>query len=142
MDDQPPPYEAVRRESHELAVTQLMELTNMDDPLLIRSLLEATNWSVPDALEMCAESHKAHEQLNVDVTVDFEGSVYKFKMRPADTLVAVKEELVKETNIIPTEQMLVDSETQTEVPPGVKLAELRNAASQVKLFLLSPNSAA
>ncbi len=74
----------------------------------------------------------------------FEDQKYTVEVPGTASMAEVKAEVLKVTNIVPREQMLVDSVTQMEPPEGATIAEIEEISGQqeVTLHLLTPNSSA
>ncbi len=76
------------------------------------------------------------------VVVLFDETKIELMIPAHATLKEVKEELLKSTNIVPREQMLVDSHTQMELPATTTIGDIISLSgkNELELHLLSPNS--
>eukprot|EP01147_Barroeca_monosierra_P004246 gene4246-6572_t len=122
-------------------VDQLKQLSGCDDEFFLRSLLESNEFNFEACTAMLAENLQASRSLNLLVQIHFEEQLYTYHMRPFDTILTVKDRLRQDTNIVPSEQMLLVSTTQIEPENNTVLSQI--ASNDIlTLHLLTPNSTA
>eukprot|EP00050_Salpingoeca_kvevrii_P008310 m.302171 g.302171 ORF g.302171 m.302171 type:complete len:144 (+) comp15044_c0_seq1:103-534(+) len=143
MDPPPPSYDDAVS-SHDALVARLVAVTGTEDTAMLRSVLEANDWDFDRSLHMMLEAYQASEQYDdVRVIVVFEDQRFEFELPPSATLTELKNKLEEASNIVPQQQMLIDTATQMEPPERVPLGDLRQSSrSNLVMHLLTPNSSA
>eukprot|EP00053_Salpingoeca_punica_P009388 m.84145 g.84145 ORF g.84145 m.84145 type:complete len:136 (-) comp15006_c2_seq6:57-464(-) len=116
--------------------------TGSPDRIQVMNLLEATGYDVNLCLQLFKENEQASADFSpVTVVVNFEEEVYRLSLPRTATLADVKRALVKESNIVEREQLLVEQTTQVEPPAEAALTTYPRVGDEIVLHLLSPNSA-
>eukprot|EP00055_Hartaetosiga_balthica_P010806 m.47342 g.47342 ORF g.47342 m.47342 type:complete len:149 (+) comp7324_c0_seq2:47-493(+) len=119
----------------------LIATTGIDDKYLIMSVLESKNFDVQECLGMLMEGKQAEQRIDLNVEVIFEDHVFKYTLRPYDTVATLHERIQQETNIVPADQMLVEVNSQEQLHADMILGNFALDMS-LKLVLLTNNSAA